>query len=56
MLCALESPKIWGFRRLKRGAGFFLPGVWGCPPNLKFPQDWGIQGVEKRFETLSFVE
>jgi hypothetical protein len=28
--------------RLKRGAGYFLPGVWGCPPTLKIPQDWGI--------------
>jgi len=24
-----------------------LPGVWGCPPISKFPQDWGIKGVEK---------
>jgi hypothetical protein len=22
------------------------PGVWGCPPNLKIPQDWGIKGVD----------
>jgi hypothetical protein len=26
-----------------------LLGVWGYPPALKVPQDWGIQGVEKRF-------
>ena len=24
----------------------FLPGDRGCPPKLKFPQDWGIQGVD----------
>jgi len=26
----------------KRGAGYLLPGVWGCPPDLEVPQDWGI--------------
>jgi hypothetical protein len=30
----------------KRDAGYFLPEVWGCPPALKIPQDWGIQGVD----------
>jgi hypothetical protein len=29
-------------RPLKKGAGYFLPRVWGCPPALKVPQDWGI--------------
>ena len=24
-------------------------GVWGCPPGIKVPQDWGIQGVGQRF-------
>jgi ribosomal protein L32 len=24
-----------------------LSGVWGVSPNPKFPQDWGIKGVEK---------
>jgi hypothetical protein len=28
-----------------------LTGVWGCPPILKLPQDWGIKGVEKRCRT-----
>jgi hypothetical protein len=23
-------------------------GVWGYPPTLKFPQDWGIKVIEKR--------
>jgi hypothetical protein len=23
-----------------------LPGVWGCPPIPKSPQEWGIKGVE----------
>jgi hypothetical protein len=26
-----------------------LLGVWGYPPVPKFPQDWGIKGVEKTF-------
>jgi len=30
----------------KRGAGYFMPGVWGCPPAYKIPQDWGIKGVD----------
>ena len=38
-----------GLRELKRGAGFLLPGVWGCPPASHFPQDWGIKGVDKMF-------
>jgi hypothetical protein len=25
-----------------------LAGVWGTPPNFQFPQDWGIQGVDKK--------
>jgi len=36
-------------RMLKKGAGNFLPRVWGCPPALQFPQDWGRQGVEYEF-------
>ncbi len=27
--------------RWKRGTGYFLPGVWGCPPALEVPQDCG---------------
>jgi hypothetical protein len=38
--------------RLKRGAGYFLPGVWGCPPALKVPKDWGIREL---IETISAV-
>jgi hypothetical protein len=38
----------WGVQRGKA----ILPeeglGGWGYPPTLKFPQDWGIKGVEKR--------
>jgi hypothetical protein len=34
----------WGVQRGKAP----LLGVWGYPPTLKFPQDWGIKGVEKR--------
>jgi len=33
----------------QRGAGDLPPGVWGCPPDSKAPQEWGIQGVEKGF-------
>jgi hypothetical protein len=44
------SPKIKGFRGLKRGAEFLLLGVFGpvlslskdVPQFLKVPQDWGI--------------
>ena len=24
---------------------FPLVGVWGCPPDSKIPQDWGIRGL-----------
>ena len=24
-----------------------MPGDWGCPPTSKFPQDWGIKGVDE---------
>ena len=24
-------------------------GNWGCPPDLKIPQDWGIKGVDCDF-------
>jgi hypothetical protein len=27
--------------KLKQYAGYFLPGVWGCPPAQKVPQGWG---------------
>jgi hypothetical protein len=27
-----------------RGAGYLLPGVWWCPPIIKFPQEWGGTG------------
>ncbi len=36
----------------KRGAGFFLPGVLGVSPNLNFPHDWGIEGVDQGFLNL----
>jgi len=35
----------WGVQRGPSSEGL---GVWGYPPTLKFPQDWGIKGVEKR--------
>jgi hypothetical protein len=28
------------------------PGIWGCPPAVKIPQDWGIRGL---IETISAV-
>ncbi len=34
------------------GAGYFLSGVWGCPPATKVPQNWGIRGL---IETISAV-
>jgi hypothetical protein len=40
-------------RSLKRGAGCFLPGVWGCPPALKkSPKIGGYRGL---IETISAV-
>jgi hypothetical protein len=39
-------------RLLKSGAGIFLPGVWGCPPDSNFPQDWGIKGLDLNFSAL----
>ncbi len=43
------SPQILSSGCPKRGAGFFLPGVLGVSPNINFPHDWGIEGVEKEF-------
>jgi len=35
------------------GAGYFLPGVWGCPPALKkSPKIGGYRGL---IETISAV-
>jgi hypothetical protein len=30
------------------GAGYFLPGVWGCPPALKSPPRLGDIGGSSR--------
>jgi len=30
-----------------------LAGVWGCPPALKVPQDWGIRGLIESISTVS---
>jgi hypothetical protein len=38
----LPFPQDWGNGKIKRGAGYILQGVWGCPPVFKVPQDWGI--------------
>jgi hypothetical protein len=42
--------------RCKRGAGYFLPGVRGCPPALEFPQDWGIRGLIETISAASIKE
>jgi len=34
----------WGVQRGRA----LLVRVWGCPPVSKFPQDWGIQGVDEK--------
>jgi hypothetical protein len=41
------SLQDWGNQRsFKRGAGFLLPEVWGCPLIPPFlPQNWGTQGL-----------
>jgi hypothetical protein len=28
-------------------------GVWGCPPAIKAPQDWGIRGLIETISTVS---
>lgn len=33
---------------MNKGCRTLPAGGWGCPPNYKFPQDWGIQGVDER--------
>jgi hypothetical protein len=38
--------------RLERGAGYVLLGVWGYPPVLKIPQDWGIRGLIKNISAF----
>jgi hypothetical protein len=33
---------------VERGAGFFLPMVWGCPPDInKSPKIRGLRGLTK---------
>ena len=48
-----KSAKAGGIKGVEKGAGFLLLGVWGCPPNPKFRQDWGIKGVDYRGETFA---
>jgi hypothetical protein len=38
----------------KRGAGYFLPRVWECPPALKIPQDWGYRGLIETISAFSY--
>jgi hypothetical protein len=38
------------------GAGYFMPGVWGCPPALKIPQDWGIRGLIEIISVVSYYK
>jgi hypothetical protein len=37
----------------KRGAGYSLPGIWGCPPDLKSPPIWGTRGLIDTISTVS---
>jgi hypothetical protein len=63
-----KSPKIGGYRglieniaaapikrdRRKRGAGYFLPGDWGCPPAFKkSPNLGGYRGLIKSISAAS---
>jgi len=42
--------KTGGQRGTERGgAGYFLPGVWGCPPAINSPKDGGNRGLKKAF-------
>ncbi len=29
-------------------------GVWGCPPDIEVPQDWGIRGLIETISTISY--
>jgi hypothetical protein len=44
ILCNQRLFSNWG---VQRGIAP-LPGVLGVSPNFHFPQDWGIEGVERR--------
>ena len=45
---------LW-WDRCKRGAGYFLPGDWGCLPDKEVPQDWGIRGLLETISAISMV-
>ena len=30
------------------GAGYFLPGAWGCPPTFKSPKTGGHRGLREK--------
>jgi hypothetical protein len=38
-------------RLLKRGAEYFLSGVWGFPPASKLPERLGEQGVDLAYSS-----
>ena len=40
------SPKTGGYRGLKRGAGFILPGDLGVSPKFNSPKIGGYKGVD----------
>jgi hypothetical protein len=52
----LDCYKPNSILRQKRGAGYFLTGVWGYPPTLKVHQNWGIRGLIETFSAVFIVE
>jgi hypothetical protein len=40
-------------RRMKKRCRILAAGVWGCPPALKIPQDWGIRGLIEATSAVS---
>ncbi len=33
-------------RPMKKRCRVLPAGVWGCPPDIKVPQEWGSKGVD----------
>jgi hypothetical protein len=47
-----DCPRL--IKPLKKRCRILLPGVWGCPPALKIPQDWGNRGLIETISAVSF--
>jgi hypothetical protein len=45
----LKSEEHRKLKKLSRGAGYLLPGAWGCPPIFTSPKTGGHRGLIKAF-------